>query len=411
MSKKRIACEYFGDVFDYRSLVKFPLRFFLAICFVFVLHSTVQAQQPAVFFDFYNDLITIEFDHQSVKEVDLRFSEDGFRQFYAELDRSSFQSTVGQLTRYRSEFELNDWVYLELLEDFIDATYLHKDRMYRRALLWYLLNKSGYDSRITWIGSQIFVAVYSTEEIFETPRFTLPRGNFVNVSAVGDPDVPQDVYLLEFTPSPRGKSFSFSMERLPKLSHEPLIRVYEFDYNGQHYVLEAVADNTIIEIRKEYPGIQEREYIITPLSESSKSSLLPQLREAMKPMSQKQKIEFLITFTRQGLQYKEDDDFFGRNKPMIAEEALYYRYSDCEDRCALFYHLVQELLGLPVIIIAYPEHLSAAVQLDQNIGQPITYRGRQYTIADPTGPENVSDIGIYPNDTRRQSYSIIHSSH
>ena len=105
--------------------------------------------------------------------------------------------------------------------------------------------------------------------------------------------------------------------------------------------------------------------------------------------------------------YKEDHDHFGKSKPMIADEVFHYSFSDCEDRSALFYNLVKELLDLPMIMIAYPDHLTIGVALTQQIGNPINYKGRKYYICDPTGPSNSTRIGSVPKNYERKSFEIL----
>ena len=84
---------------------------------------------------------------------------------------------------------------------------------------------------------------------------------------------------------------------------------------------------------------------------------------------------------------------------MIADEVFFYPYSDCEDRSALFYALVRELLDLPMIVVAFPDHLTVAVSLEEELpGAVISYQGRRYYICDPTGPVNSSEIGIFPKN-------------
>ena len=53
---------------------------------------------------------------------------------------------------------------------------------------------------------------------------------------------------------------------------------------------------------------------------------------------------------------------------MIPDEVLHYPVSDCEDRSALYFALVRDLLNLPVVAIAYNDHLSVAVALELPLG-------------------------------------------
>ena len=94
---------------------------------------------------------------------------------------------------------------------------------------------------------------------------------------------------------------------------------------------------------------------------------------------------------------------------MIPDEVLHYPVSDCEDRSALFYALVEQTLKLPMVLIAYPDHLSVGIYLPQVRGETIYYQGKQYLYCDPTGPDNSLEIGRIPADLKGVPYEIIHS--
>jgi hypothetical protein len=71
--------------------------------------------------------------------------------------------------------------------------------------------------------------------------------------------------------------------------------------------------------------------------------------------------------------------------------------------------LVKELIDLPMIIVAYSDHLTIGVKLKNNQGKLLHHNGETYTICDPTGPNNSDKVGIYPKGYERKSYEIIGS--
>jgi hypothetical protein len=134
---------------------------------------------------------------------------------------------------------------------------------------------------------------------------------------------------------------------------------------------------------------------------------LPQFQEILKNKTEKEALEILASFTRSAFQYKNDNDYFGKNKPMIGDEVFYYPYSDCEDRSALFYYLVNELLRLPMIVIAYDDHLTIAVATSRSLGDAIYFKNKKYYICDPTGPSNSEKIGKAPVGYTHQKFEIL----
>ena len=213
--------------------------------------------------------------------------------------------------------------------------------------------------------------------------------------------------MLDYQPVPDGRSFSLRLDRLPQLQPQLEARHLKFTYQKQTFELDVVADRTLSQVMDHYPFVHEVQYLQAPLSRTLETSLLPQLRKLLIGKSPRESVEFLVALTRSAFKYKEDKEHFGRSKPMIPDELFHYAFSDCEDRSALFFNLVKELLHIPMLVVAYPDHLTIALALEDVKGNPIQYQGRTYYICDPTGPSNSHRIGWIPNEYRKQSYEII----
>ena len=103
-------------------------------------------------------------------------------------------------------------------------------------------------------------------------------------------------------------------------------------------------------------------------------------------MSEEEAADFLLSFVQHAFAYKTDIDQFGYQKCFFIEESIYFPYNDCKDRSVIYAWLVRELLGLKVVGLLYPGHMTTAVGLRQVAeGQAtIMYQGKRYVIADPT---------------------------
>ena len=100
---------------------------------------------------------------------------------------------------------------------------------------------------------------------------------------------------------------------------------------------------------------------------------------------EEEQVNFLLRFVQNAFKYKTDDQQFGGEKYLFADETLYYPYSDCEDRSVLFAYLVREIVGLEVVGLMYPGHAATAVKFTRNVpGDYISYKGNKYTLCDPT---------------------------
>ncbi|MEL6141269.1 MAG: hypothetical protein AAFU67_06605, partial [Bacteroidota bacterium] len=278
----------------------------------------------------------------------------------------------------------------------------------REITLFHLLANAGYDVRLTFRGEKAYVNVFTEDALFEVPIIDHNDKAYANLSCLnGECTGRQSLYIYRSQPNPNGRPFSFKLTKWPDLAARPKARPLEFSYHGLVQRLEVVFDQTMVDIMVDYPFIHEYCYLETPLSPTLSKSLLPRLRSMLSPLSEQEQLELLASFTRSAFTYKEDNEYFGRSKPMVPEEVFSYAYSDCEDRSALFFALVRELLDKPMAVIAYEDHLTVAVASDIIPGDSFSYHGRRYVFCDPTGPRGSSRIGEIPPGYENKSFTII----
>lgn len=358
---------------------------------------------------FYSEQLSYSFDPDLVIAAPKTMEEQEIVAFYRNLEETSYESLISTLKKHQSKYNLNDWLVYELTKKIVDHIYTGKSDKQKNLTTWFLLSKLGYDTRLAFLKNQAFIYVRTEEEIFETPLIEDENHRFVGLSEMQQKrsKSSKGVYLLNFLAAPNGKSFSFSLKELPALKIGQQNKTFQFTWNGETFQLPIQIDKTLIDVMDNYPVIAESGYLSTPMSNTLKNSLLPHLRDIIKDKTQKEKLEILVTFTRSAFKYREDEDYFGRSRPMIPDEVFFYPYSDCEDRSAVFFSLVEELLGLPMIVVAFPDHLTIAVGLDEPIGPSIKYKGKKFYICDPTGPSNSSEIGRVPKGYERQSFEIL----
>jgi len=94
-------------------------------------------------------------------------------------------------------------------------------------------------------------------------------------------------------------------------------------------------------------------------------------------------MNFVLHFVQNAFIYKTDKEQFGREKVMFAQETLFYRASDCEDRAILYAYLTKKLFGVPVLGVKYPNHMATALYVPLS-GDKIRIKGKEFVIADPT---------------------------
>lgn len=384
------------------------IKLLLFIGFLPIASFSLSAESVLV--RFYSELVELEYHQSIIPKQELKINRNSITRFYGYLERSEFTTFLQDLQLHKEELQLNDWLYYQLIKRSIDLIYKTRSTQEKTLLAWFLLNKSNLDTRITFRDDSVFLIAYTQEKIFEVPLIKQEGKTFVNISEIGNHQYNEGpVYLLDFIPNPKGRSFSFSLGNMPAFHPEIEQKYIKFNFLDSTYHWPVQVDRTFIQLMKDYPFIDESEYVRAPMSAPLLNSLIPQIKQSIKGMDTQLSVQFLVNFTRSAFQYKEDKEYFGRSKPMIPDEVLHYPVSDCEDRSALFYALIEQTLALPMVLIAYPDHLSVGVYLPQVRGETIYYQGKKYLYCDPTGPDNSLEIGRIPADLKGVPYEIIHS--
>lgn len=329
-------------------------------------------------------------------------------QHFQALGKTDYTPLLRSLKQARKIFQLNDWMYYQLMRKTLDELFAGRSAVEKELAAWFLLSQAGYDTRLAYLEEEAFLYVYTQDAVFEAPVIEdngRPFVNLTNIRARGGKQ--RALYLLNFQANPKGNAFSFKLAELPLLRPRETSMTVRFRFRGQWRQLEVAADQNIRDYMAEYPLIDESQYLDIPLSPTLSASLLPQLRQLAKDKSVWETTELLAAFTRSSFSYKEDKEYFGYSKPMAAEEVFLYPYSDCEDRSALFIRLMEELLGLPMIVLAYPDHLTVGVGLPQTKSGFVRYKGKAYYICDPTGPVNSDQVGEIPEGYENTPFEVI----
>lgn len=359
---------------------------------------------------FYSEKVKIAYSEDLLEGGDPLVEEQSLKRYFREMSLTNYHTLLGSLRRASRTLRLNDWLYYQLLQKTLQQIMADASSNQQVLMSWFMLSQSGYDTRLAYLGDQVFLYVYTQDDIYEAPMIKDEGRKYVNLTQIRSGRKARSaLYLLGLHPNPDGHSFTFHLRELPLLRPQLSERSLRYFYKGEWHPLEVTVDENIARYMEEYPILGESLYLEAPFSSSLAKSLYPYLRQRIKGKNEWQATELLAAFTRSAFEYKEDKEHFGCSKPMIAEEVFLHPYSDCEDRSALFFNLVRELLDLPMLVVAYPDHLTIAVALPQTKGGSIRYKGRNYYICDPTGPKKSHEIGRVPQGYENTAFKIIES--
>lgn len=357
---------------------------------------------------FFTNQVPIDYAEEMLIAEPRKLDNSTLDRAYRQLKRAPVDVLLNSLLQSKKKYQLNDFLFFKLADNALESIYRGGSPNAREITLFTLLTRAGYDTRLTFRENRAYINVYTQDEIFEVPMIDHDGRTYANISCLnGECRGRQSLYIYREHPNPRGKSFGFRMDQWPNLSPKPISRPLSFRFRGLQTEMKVEFDQTMVDIMAEYPFVNEYCYLETPLSPTLRESLLPQLSRLLGQLSLQEQLELLVSFTRSAFEYKEDNEYFGHSKPMVPEELFSYAYSDCEDRSALFYALVRELIDIPMAVIAYDDHLTVAVASDEISGDSFEAKGRRYVFCDPTGPRGSSRIGEIPPGYENKSFDVI----
>ena len=148
-------------------------------------------------------------------------------------------------------------------------------------------------------------------------------------------------------------------------------------------------------------------YASTPLSEDIKKQLYPVLKEKINGKNEIEAANVLIGFVQTAFEYQLDDLVWGQDRPFFPEETLFYPFSDCEDRSALFTTLIRDLLGLETVLLYYPGHLATAVKFNEKVeGETLVIDDSEFTYCEPTC-NSYAPVGWCPPNLKTLKPTVI----
>jgi hypothetical protein len=359
---------------------------------------------------FYGDTIRFTFDACELVDYNAELTPENIRKFYNGIVAADYDSLVSDMLAYKAKHKPDDWVYYQLIRKVAQYLSPKQDNYIRYTLYkWFLLNKSGYNSTLNIAGDKLLLYVQSDENIYDIPFYTRSSKQYICLNYHDYGTVDRSRAFTEVAAmSPEAQNpFSYRLTQLPSFSQADYKdKELDFNYNDRSYTFNIKVNTEVGNILKNYPVADYKLYFNAPLSSGTYNSLIPALKKNVKGMSTKEGVDYLMRFTRYAFLYEPDVDNFGKEKRLSPEQTLLYDRSDCEDRAALFYCLVKEIYGLPMIVLEFPKHVTIAVRFDKPVGKPIIYNGNAYSICEPTPQAEDLRIGELSKELKREKYSV-----
>ena len=307
-------------------------------------------------------------------------NESSIRLFYKALAENDmlWKYNLAGFEKIKTTYKLNDWGYYLIIKKAAENIFPRQNEQI--LFIWYALLESGYQAKVGYNNNKIYLLLPSQQRLF----------NILYLSEEGT-----DYYLLDNQDKEPGqlrtyqgffaeypKIISFKLNELPVFNHGN-IKIRQIVYDQQNIRLKF--NSQLINYFNTFPQCELSTYLGTPISPENNKILDNLFEPLLSEKDKRTQVDILLDFIQKAIAYKTDQEQFGKERYMFAEECLYYPYADCEDRTNLLAELVNRYTKLATIVLNFPEHVALAVNfLNNEQGDFVLFEGKKYLVCDPT---------------------------
>ena len=367
------------------------------------------------YIDFYGD--TVHTPGVGALQVQLGqpLSPASVEAFYSNINQLPFNQLVNNLLSYKQEKQLDDWLFYQLIRTAAESISPKKENYHRYTLYkWFLLNQTGYSAVTRLRNDTLLLYVQSNENVYDIPSMLYNQEQYIclNYHDYGSninfkQGRFQDIQVV--SPKVGGKGFSYQINRMPDFNPDSYeVKPIQFAYGQRNYEFKVKVNKSINKLFNNYPSVEYAMQFTAPLSNATYQSLIPALKQTVAKMNQKKGVDYLMHLTRSSFAFENDASLYGKDKRFSPEQTLFSEYSDCEDRAAFFFYLVKEIYNLPMIVLSYPQHVTVAIQFDTPQGNPIVYKGNQYSVCEPTPQFKNLKIGQGIPSLKKEAFEVVY---
>lgn len=304
----------------------------------------------------------------------------GIVNFFNRMASSDYKQTIYEIKEVCRTLKLNDWGVYQLVTQLSKTLYNASDS--RKLYAWFIFNKLGYEVKIGLGRKHVVLMHYSKKIIYSTPSYSFADKKFYVVSAYTKASI-GNIYTYKQSYPNANKALDLELKILPDFKKNLRHKTVSFTQFGKEYSSTFSYDKNLIDFMDTYPQADYETYFNTPMSSLVYDQIASDMKKYINNKHSSYAINFILNFVQKAFKYETDQQQFGREKVMFANETLYYDKSDCEDRAILFAYLVKKLFKISVIGVKYKDHMATALYIPMK-GDSVKKSGKRYIIADPT---------------------------
>ncbi len=340
----------------------------------------VKVVKKDVEFDFFGSKLGFDIP-QKIKNA--RFfptGQKGISNYFDAVASSDYETLLKDIKAVKKSMNLNDWGLYLLVDKIGKKIYKYDDEV--QLFDWFVFNKLGYAAKVGLSNGHVISMYYSKKIIYSTPNFRFGKKRYYVISHYNKGNIKS---LLSYRQNYPGatKALDLSLHSLPIFEPDYKTKRLTFTYLGKKYDITYKYNKNLVDFFATYPQADYSTFFNAPVDQMTYVSIAESLRKYINGKKAAEAMNFVLNFVQNAFEYQTDQQQFGREKVMFAEETLYYKASDCEDRAILYSFLTKELFGIPVLGIKYPNHMATALYVPLQ-GDKVRVKNKEFVVADPT---------------------------
>ncbi|MBQ4376171.1 MAG: hypothetical protein II793_00565 [Bacteroidales bacterium] len=334
-----------------------------------------------VTFQFYHTSFSIHWSPSlRYKLPDIR--EQSISEAWQRLSSGGYEPLLHDCLHAKQTLSLGDWGYIDFVRQLTKEFFISETAEAVLLQQW-LLSQSCYKVRTARTESNRLVLLVPFDvDVFNYSYIVLDDGRYYDITDASN----ERVYVFDHV-FPGEQRASLRINTTPRFNVYDTRRRTIVSTRYPSVSMQTTCNQNLIDFYDHYPRVSGHWdiYASASLSDDVKKQVYPRLREKLRGQTKKQQVDMLLNMVQTGFSYATDQEQFGCERSLFADESLFYPSCDCEDRSILFSILVRDLVGLDVVLLQSPGHLFTAVAFASNVdGHYLDIDGRRYTICDPT---------------------------
>ncbi len=342
--------------------------------------------------------------------------EKDIKDYIVKMDSDRLKSIASSLLKLKDQQSISDWLFYQLIRRTAENCISKKSDYIGYTLYkWYLLKETGFEPLISISPEKILLYIKSDDAIYNLPLKNYKGNQYVclNFHDYGfNIELEKESFTNITDAIKTGKNFSFKIKDIPVIAKQAYEKKQlNFTIKQKEDHINVLVNPDLRNYFKNYPVTDYKNQFNIPLSNETYLSLITSLKQKLTKLTVSKGVEYLMYFTRNAFAFEKDSEIFGREKRFSPEETLLYETSDCEDRSALFFYLVKEIYNLPMIVLAYEDHVTVAVKLDLETKSKILYNNEAYTVCEATPQAKDLRIGMIAKGLEKKPFEISYAYH